>query len=94
VSKKQGFYESMGLQNLNYTDVPNGFFVHLFLQNYFVLTCTFCRLILSLFEILIDSIDRGMYNGQTQAAQGLYRKAGREKPVCKSAGGFGLQESL
>ena len=49
-------------------DFLNGIFVHLFLQNYFVLTCAFCRFILSMFEIFIDNIDRGMYNGQAQAA--------------------------
>jgi hypothetical protein len=49
-------------------DVLNRIFVGLFLQNYFVLTCASCRFILSLFEILIDNIDRGMYNGQAQAA--------------------------
>ena len=52
----------------NYIDVLNSFFVHLFLQNYFVLTCASCRFILSVFEIFIDNIDRGMYNGQAQAA--------------------------
>ena len=53
---------------LIFLDVLNSFFVHLFLQNYFVLTCAFCRFILSVFEIFIDNIDRGMYNGQAQAA--------------------------
>jgi len=57
-------------------DVLNRIFVGLFLQNIFVLTCDFRRFILSVFEILIDNIDRGMYNGQAQAAQGLYCEAG------------------